>query len=50
MRITLVLVLVERTGRVVFTMSGSDGAGHLVVVGDGPPAMRRWFEELESLD
>ena len=48
--VPLVLVLVVRTERIVFTISGSDGAAHLVVVGDGPRGVRRWFEELESLD
>jgi hypothetical protein len=45
-----VLVFVHRTERIVFTISGSDGAAHLVVVGDGSRALRRWFQELESLD
>ena len=48
--VPLVLVLVERTERIVFTISGSDDAAHLVIVGDGPRALRRWFEELESVE
>ncbi len=48
--IPLLFFLIERTERIVFTISGSDDAAHLVVVGDGPRALRRWFEELESLD
>jgi hypothetical protein len=48
--IPLLLFLIERTERIVFTISGSDGAAHLVVVGDGPRGVRRWFEELQSLD
>ena len=48
--IPLVLVFVDRTERIVFTISGSDDAADLVVVGDGPRGVRRWFQELESLD
>ena len=48
--IPLLLFLIERTDRILFTIMGNNGAAHLIVVGDGPRAVRRWFEELESLD
>jgi hypothetical protein len=46
----LVLLLVEQTDRIVFSISDQNGGTHLVVVGDGPRALRRWFEELERWD
>jgi hypothetical protein len=45
-----VLFLIEQTDRIVFSISEQDGGTHLVVVGDGPRALRRWFEELERWD
>jgi hypothetical protein len=43
----LLLLLVERTDRIVFRISSQDGGTHLIVVGDGPRALRRSFEQLE---
>jgi hypothetical protein len=48
--VPLLLLLVERTDRIVFSISNQNGATHLVVVGDGPRALRRWFKELERWD
>jgi hypothetical protein len=46
----LVLLLIEQTDRIVFSITDRNEGTHLVVVGDGPRALRRWFEELERWD
>jgi hypothetical protein len=46
----LVLLLIEQTDRIVFSISEQNGGTHLVVVGDGQRALRRFFEELEQWD
>jgi hypothetical protein len=45
----LVLLLVERIERVMFTFFDQDEGTHVVVVGEGPGVMRRQFEQLSEL-
>jgi hypothetical protein len=42
----LLLLLIERTDRVMFTFLDRDEGTHILVVGEGPGSMRRQFEQL----
>lgn len=46
----LVFFFVQRTDRITFSISGVNGKTQLIVVGDGPRALRRSFDELERWD
>jgi hypothetical protein len=46
----LLLLLIEQTDRVMVTLFESDTGTSIVVVGEGPGAMRRQFERLAETD
>jgi hypothetical protein len=47
--VPLLLLLVERTDRVMFTRIAQQEGTHILVVGDGPGAMRRQFRPAQGL-
>ncbi len=46
----LFFLLIEQTDRVMVTLLESEGGTSIVVVGNGPGAMRRQFEQLADVD
>jgi hypothetical protein len=46
----LFFLLIEQTDRVMVTLFESDTGTSIVVVGDGPGAMRRQFEQLAATE